>query len=73
MSWTLSHVTEAQRAELIAKIDGAGLGGVILSLGSAADAAALTAEVQRHAAIPLLCAGDFEASTGASRRSSTST
>ena len=64
MSWTLSRSEGEGDANNHAKmrrwVAEAGLGGVILSLGTAADAAILTSELQKVAKVPLLIAGDFE-------------
>ena len=63
MSWTLSREQgqQEERAELRALVEEVGLGGVILSLGSTAEATALIRELQARAEVPLLMAGDFEA------------
>jgi beta-glucosidase-like glycosyl hydrolase/CubicO group peptidase (beta-lactamase class C family) len=64
MSWTLSRSEGEGDANNHAKmrrwVKEAGLGGVILSLGTVTDAAVLTSELQREAKVPLLIAGDFE-------------
>jgi beta-N-acetylhexosaminidase len=64
MSWSLSRV-EAKPAgsnhdAMLAWVRDAGLGGVILSLGTVDDAAALVPKLQAAAKVPLLLAGDFE-------------
>ncbi|MBM4061853.1 MAG: beta-N-acetylglucosaminidase [Planctomycetes bacterium] len=64
VSWTLSR-SEGQGAannheKLRAAIRDAGLGGVILSLGTVDDVAALVPTLQAAAQVPLLVAGDFE-------------
>ena len=63
MTWILSRAQgqEEARAELRELVTDVGLGGVVLSLGSARDASLLVADLQRRAAVPLLVAGDFEA------------
>lgn len=64
LSWTLSRSEGDGDANNHAKmrrwVAEAGLGGVILSLGTATDAAILTGELQKQAKVPLLIAGDFE-------------
>lgn len=64
MVWSLSSANDAQREKLRKAIADAGLGGVILSLGSAAEAAEMTALCQEGAKVPLFVAGDFEAGLG---------
>ncbi len=64
MSWTLSSIDAKERAKLIETIDGAGLGGVILSKGTAAQVASVIGAIQKGRSIPLLCAGDLEAGVG---------
>ncbi|MFM1871069.1 MAG: hypothetical protein RL398_491, partial [Planctomycetota bacterium] len=64
MSWSLSR-SEGQgdannHERMLRWVKEAGLGGVILSLGSVEDAAALTPRLQAAAEVPLLLAGDFE-------------
>jgi beta-N-acetylhexosaminidase len=64
MAWTLSR-SEGDGAannheKLLAAVREAGLGGVIVSLGSTADAAQLIPRLQAEAKVPLLIAGDFE-------------
>ncbi|MEO6595762.1 MAG: glycoside hydrolase family 3 N-terminal domain-containing protein, partial [Planctomycetota bacterium] len=63
-SWSLSRVQGAGEASNHAKLLGwvreVGLGGVILSLGTVDDAAALVPQLQAAAKVPLLLAGDFE-------------
>ncbi|MGB3969615.1 MAG: glycoside hydrolase family 3 N-terminal domain-containing protein, partial [Planctomycetota bacterium] len=64
MSWSLSRVEGKDGASnhdrLLAWVRDAGLGGVILSLGTVADAAMLIPKLQSAAKVPLLLAGDFE-------------
>lgn len=64
MSWTLSRSEGQGEASNHAKMQRwvreAELGGVILSLGTTADAAALVPKLQAAAKVPLLIAGDFE-------------
>jgi beta-glucosidase-like glycosyl hydrolase/CubicO group peptidase (beta-lactamase class C family) len=62
MCWSLSRADgqQQQRRDLLAAVRDAGLGGVILSLGSVGDAAELVPQLQAAAAVPLLLAGDFE-------------
>ena len=64
MSWSLSR-TEAKEGatnhdQMLAWVRDAGLGGVILSLGTVDDAATLVQKLQAAAKVPLLLAGDFE-------------
>lgn len=64
MAWTLSR-SEGDGAannhtKLRAAVRDAGLGGVIVSLGTVADAAALIPALQAEAKVPLLIASDFE-------------
>ena len=62
MVWSLSR--EAGQADtrqhLLAQVASVGLGGVVISLGSAPEAAAWVAQLQKAAKVPLLIAGDFE-------------
>lgn len=62
MVWSLSR--EAGQAEtrrtLLTQVSQLGLGGVVISLGSAAEAAAWVGALQSAATVPLLIAGDFE-------------
>jgi beta-glucosidase-like glycosyl hydrolase/CubicO group peptidase (beta-lactamase class C family) len=64
MSWSLSRSeSKAGRSnhdQLLEWVRDAGLGGVILSLGTVDEAAALVPRLQAAAAVPLLLAGDFE-------------
>ncbi|MBL8726344.1 MAG: glycoside hydrolase family 3 protein, partial [Planctomycetes bacterium] len=64
MAWTLSRSDGEGPAhnhtKLRAAVRDAGLGGVIVSLGTTADAAALIPTLQDAASIPLLIASDFE-------------
>lgn len=68
MSWSLSRVDGKAGAsnhdKLLAWVRDAGLGGVIVSLGTTDDAAALIPKLQAAAKVPLLLAGDFEAGVG---------
>ncbi|MBK8101316.1 MAG: serine hydrolase [Planctomycetes bacterium] len=62
MCWSLASetpTTDKGKALLTAVAD-VGLGGVILSLGSVEQAAALVPQLQAAAKVPLLLAGDFE-------------
>ena len=63
VSWTLSR-PEGSKAQNHEKVLGwvrdAGLGGVILSLGTVEHAASLIPKLQAAAKVPLLLAGDFE-------------
>lgn len=62
MVWSLSR--EAGQADtrqrLLTQVSQLGLGGVVISLGSAAEAAAWVGTLQKAATLPLLIAGDFE-------------
>lgn len=63
MVWSLSRPDGAaarNHERLLAAVREVGLGGVILSLGEAEEAAALVRRLQAAAAVPLLLAGDFE-------------
>lgn len=64
MSWSLSRpdgTGEANNHERMRRwVRDAELGGVILSLGTVEDAAALVPQLQQEAKVPLLLAGDFE-------------
>lgn len=64
VAWTLARSDGPPGAtnhdRLLAAVRDAGLGGVILSLGTIDDAAALVPRLQAAAAVPLLIAGDFE-------------
>ena len=64
MSWSLSRPdTKAgidNHEQMLRWVREAGLGGVILSLGTVDDAAALVPKLQAAAEVPLLLAGDFE-------------
>ncbi len=64
MAWSLSRAEGKAGATnhdaLRAAVRDAGLGGVILSLGTVDDAAALVPTLQADAKVPLLLAGDFE-------------
>ena len=61
MSWTLSSGSDADASVQMRRwIQDVGLGGVVLSLGSAADAQALIVDLQAESKVPLLIAGDFE-------------
>jgi beta-N-acetylhexosaminidase len=64
MSWSLSRVEgkpgDTNHERMLAWVRDAGLGGVILSLGTVDDAAALVPRLQAAAKVPLLLAGDFE-------------
>lgn len=64
MSWSLSRGegkdTGENHVRLLQWVQEAGLGGVILSLGTVDEAATLIPKLQAAAAVPLLLAGDFE-------------
>ncbi len=62
MVWSLSREAgqASTRQHLLGQVASVGLGGVVISLGSAAEAAAWVAELQKAAKLPLLIAGDFE-------------
>ena len=64
MVWSLSRADIvdglANHERLLAHVREAGLGGVILSLGTVDDAATLVPKLQAAAQVPLLLAGDFE-------------
>ena len=64
LSWSLSRPDQkdgvSNHAQMEQWVRDAGLGGVILSLGTTADAAALIPKLQAAAKVPLLLAGDFE-------------
>lgn len=64
MSWSLSREEQklggSNHDRMIGWVRDAGLGGVILSLGTVEDAAALVPKLQAAAKVPLLLAGDFE-------------
>ena len=62
MSWILSNDEDqgVARRQMHAWIREVGLGGVVLSLGSALQAQALIADLQGVSKVPLLVAGDFE-------------
>ncbi|MBL8756179.1 MAG: serine hydrolase [Planctomycetes bacterium] len=64
MAWSLSRTDGKDGAsnhdKLLTQVRDAGLGGVILSLGTVDDAAALVPKLQAAAKVPLLLAGDFE-------------
>ena len=60
VSWSLSRPAGGNHAQLRRWVEEVGLGGVILSLGTVADAAQLIPKLPAQAKIPLLVAGDFE-------------
>ena len=65
MSWSLSRSEQkllgaSNHERMVEWVRDAGLGGVILSLGTVDDAAALVPKLQAAAKVPLLLAGDFE-------------
>jgi beta-N-acetylhexosaminidase len=64
MSWSLSRAEQKLGASnhdrMVGWVRDAGLGGVILSLGTVDDAAAIVPKLQAAAKVPLLLAGDFE-------------
>lgn len=64
VAWTLSRADGPAHANnhtrLLQQVQSAGLGGVIVSLGTTAEAAALVDRLQAAAPVPLLVAGDFE-------------
>jgi len=60
MVWSLSREENGNHERLLAAIRDAQLGGVILSLGTVDDAAALIPRLQAASDVPLLLASDFE-------------
>ncbi|MGE3350994.1 MAG: glycoside hydrolase family 3 N-terminal domain-containing protein [Planctomycetota bacterium] len=60
VSWIRADADADERRRIAGLVRDVGLGGVILSLGDAAQAARVVDELQAAAAVPLLCAGDFE-------------
>lgn len=74
MAWILSSSGPGsrERAQVRALAAEGAIGGVVISLGSTAEAAGLIADLQRHAALPLLVAGDFETSVAFRLRGATS-
>lgn len=60
VSWIRADAPKEEQQRISAFVEEVGLGGVILSLGSVQQAAALVDDLQRRAAVPLLIAGDFE-------------
>lgn len=58
--WSLSRPSGDNHERMMQWVDEVGLGGVILSLGSVADAAELIPKLQAKAKVPLLLASDFE-------------
>jgi beta-glucosidase-like glycosyl hydrolase/CubicO group peptidase (beta-lactamase class C family) len=60
VAWSLSRPDGDNHERLLAAVRDAGLGGVILSLGTVDDAASLIPQLQAAAAVPLLLASDFE-------------
>ena len=58
--WSLARPAGTNHEQLLRWVDDVGLGGVILSLGTCADAATLIPKLQARAEVPLLLAGDFE-------------
>lgn len=60
VAWSLSRQENDNHERLLAHVRDVGLGGVILSLGTVEDAAALVPRLQALAQVPLLLAGDFE-------------
>lgn len=62
--FTYSQNTERVRANLRSLIERHGIGGVIVSLGSAKDAASLIDSLQSFSRVPLLISADFESGAG---------
>ena len=60
MSWSLSRPEGNNHEQMLRWVEEVGLGGVILSLGTVADAASLIPKLQSKAKVPLLLASDFE-------------
>ena len=58
--WTLSRPDGDNHEQMMQWVEEVGLGGVILSLGTVADAATLIPKLQAKAKVPLLLASDFE-------------
>ncbi len=58
--WSLSRPDGGNHEQMLKWVEEVGLGGVILSLGSVGDAAALIPKLQAKAKVPLLLASDFE-------------
>ncbi len=64
VSWILSRADETEQAKVEGWVRDAELGGVIISLGSTEQAAALVTRFQNASTIPLLISSDFEAGVG---------
>lgn len=60
VSWSLSRPDGGNHEQVLRWVEEVGLGGVILSLGTTEDAAALIPKLQQRAKVPLLLASDFE-------------
>lgn len=60
VSWSLSRKDGDNHEKMLRWVEDVGLGGVILSLGTTGDAAALIPKLQAKAKVPLLLASDFE-------------
>jgi len=60
VSWSLSRKDGDNHEKMLGWVEDVGLGGVILSLGTTEDAAALVPKLQAKAKVPLLLASDFE-------------
>ena len=60
VSWSLSRPDGDNHDQMMRWVEEAGLGGVILSLGTTEDAATLIPKLQAKAKVPLLLASDFE-------------
>ncbi|MEQ1631681.1 MAG: glycoside hydrolase family 3 N-terminal domain-containing protein [Planctomycetota bacterium] len=60
VSWIRADADATERARIEGFVREVGLGGVILSLGSVDEAAAVVTQMQAASALPLLVAGDFE-------------
>ena len=67
MPWVLSDFApqgSASHARIMEMVEGQGVGGVIVSVGSPTEAAAKINELQRRAKVPLLVAADLERGAG---------
>ena len=58
--WSLSRPAGDNHEQMMQWVEDVGLGGVILSLGTTEDAAAVIPKLQAKAKVPLLLASDFE-------------
>lgn len=67
MPWVLSDFApegSASHERIVGMVEGEGVGGVIVSVGSPTEAAAKINELQRRARVPLLVAADLERGAG---------